>query len=398
MTIDIDVLSEEADIRAAQRIFRTAMVGLPPAPESDGLNEPGRTLGARVDGELVGTANSYTSRLVVPGGDRIPHAAVTHVGVLPTHARRGVVTALLRRQLSDLAARGEAVATLRASQGGIYDRFGYAVASSAARVEIDRGRARLRDTVPPSGPVRFLDPGRMWDSLPTIYATADVSWPGAIDRPSYWWRMQELFSGTTGYTVVHGSPGSEDGFARYHPIHAPGWARGSSERVVVVDDLVATTPRSYAGLIRHLLAADVVDRIVLAAVAPDDPLRHLLTDERAITVTDVRDETWLRLIDVPVALSRRTYRDAGPIVLAVDDDLLTANTGTYRIAGDGARRVDLPADLTADVAALAAVYLGGSTWRQLASAGRVTGHRPGAIDAADSLFVTVARPFSGTWF
>ncbi|WP_024802979.1 hypothetical protein [Nocardia sp. BMG51109] len=37
-------------------------------------------------------------------------------------------------------------------------------------------------------------------------------------------------------------------------------------------------------------------------------------------------------------------------------------------------------------------------WRQLAPAGRVTGHRPGAIDAADNLFVTVARPFSGTWF
>lgn len=342
MPIDIDILTDAADLRAAQQVFRTAMVGVPPlsAESGDGLNELGRTLGARVAGELVGTVNSYTSWLVAPGGARLPHAAVTHVGVLSTYARQGIASALLRRQLTDIAERGEVVASLRATQGGIYERFGYGVAGSAARCEIDVRRARFRDTVPAAGPVRLLTPADGWEVPAKIYATADVSWTGAIDRPSHWWRLQQLMRGH-GHVAVHGEPGAEDGFVRYRADETTDWSR-RPERTVVVDDLVATTPAAYLGLVRHLLSADIVDRVVLTATAPDAPLRHLLTDERALRVTEIRDETWLRLIDVAAALTRRAYRPGRPVVLAVTDPLLPANTGTYRIADGAVTAVDAP--------------------------------------------------------
>lgn len=392
------MLTEPADLRAAQRVFRTAMVGAPPLPvgAGDDLNEPGRTLGVRVRGELAGTANSYTSRLVVPGGARLPHAAVTHVGVLPTHARLGLATALLRRQLTDFAARGEIVASLRATQPGIYERFGYGVAGSAARLEIDTRRARFRDTVPPSGPVRLLAPEDAWEVPEKIYATGDISWTGAIDRPSYWWRLQRL-TRAPGHVAVHGGPGSEDGFVRYRADDAPDWPRGP-RRTVVVDDLVATSAAAYLGLIRHLLSADIVDAVVLNAAAPDSPLGRLFTDERAVRVAEIRDETWLRLVDVPAALSRRTYRPGPAVVLAVTDTVLPANSGTYRIAGGEVLADGAPPDLTVDVAALAAVYLGGTPWRHLVLAGRVTEHRRGAAADADVLFGVEDHPFSGTYF
>ncbi|MGI5219693.1 GNAT family N-acetyltransferase [Nocardia sp. CA-290969] len=315
MPVDIESLTDPADLWAAQQVFRTAMVGVPLLEREVGgeLNEPGRTFGARIGGELVGTVNSYTSWLVVPGGQRVPHAAVTHVGVLPTHARRGIASALLRRQLIDIAERGEIVATLRATQGGIYERFGYGVAGSAARLEIDRRRARFRDTVPESGPVRLLAPADAWEVPAKIYATAGVSWVGAIDRPPQWWRLLQS-KGDSGHVAVHGEPGAEDGFVRYHgAAESAGWPR-SPHRTVVVDDLVATTPAAYLGLIRHLLAADIVDSVVIPMAAPDAPLRHLLTDERAVTVTDIRDETWLRVVDVAAALQRRAYKPGPPVV------------------------------------------------------------------------------------
>ncbi|RDI68892.1 GNAT family N-acetyltransferase [Nocardia pseudobrasiliensis] len=397
MTV-VEALARADEIRRAHGVFRTAMVGLPPLPpDADGLWEPGRTLGARVDGELVGTANSYTSWLVVPGGDRLPQAAVTHVGVLPTHTRRGVLTALLRRQLADFAARGEIVATLRASQGGIYERFGYGVAGSMARLELDPHRARLRDTVPASGPIRLLDAATAWESLAKIYAALDLSRPGCIDRPQYWWRLQEYTHGTPGYVATHGIPGGEDGFLRYRPLDTTDWPR-SRDRTLVVDDLFATTPNAYAGLLRHLLSTDVADRIVFPAVASDEPVRHLLTDERATTLTALRDETWLRLVDALAALRRRTYRPGPPIILAVTDPLLPDNSGSYRISAESTTRTAEPADLTTDIAALAATYLGGTTWRHLSLAGRVTEHTPGALDRADDLFATREAPFSGTWF
>ncbi|MGW0323744.1 GNAT family N-acetyltransferase [Nocardia sp. NPDC003183] len=398
MAVDVDALHDDDDLHAAGALFRAAMVGLPPLPpDRDHLSEPGRTLGARIDGRLVGTAESYTSWLFVPGGARVSHAAVTHVGVLPTHTRRGVLTALLRRQLDDIAERGEVVATLRASEGSIYERFGYGVASSFARLDLHRGRARLRDTVPPSGPVRFVEPADAWKLFPQIYATAAIAWTGAIDRPGYWWKGKERAAAEPLYTVTHGPAGAEDGFARYHPVDTANWFT-SRERTIVVDDLVATTPQAYLGVIRHLLSIDLVDKVSFAFAPVDAPLRHLFTDERAVGVAGVHDETWLRLVDVPTALARRTYRDAPPVIVEVEDAIRTANTGRYRIGAEQVARVDDPADVTVDVAGLGAIYLGGSTWRQLALAGRVVEHRAGAVDAADDLFATPTLPFSGTFF
>src|ERR1700759_5823518 len=121
MTTEIRVLDSEDDLIAAANVFRAAMVGFPPlsnlAPgQITTLIEPGRTIGAFVGGQLVGTADAVTSGLTLPGGAIVGHAAVTHIGVLPTFTRRGIATELVRHQLSDIAGRGEVVATLRASE------------------------------------------------------------------------------------------------------------------------------------------------------------------------------------------------------------------------------------------------------------------------------------------
>lgn len=401
MSLDVRVLRGEDELLAAFTTFRTAMLGLPPLPPGTdpvAFFEPGRTLGVFDGDELVGTADSYASTLVVPGGARLPHAAVTHVGVLPTHTRRGVATALMRRQLAEIAAAGEVVATLRASEGTIYERFGYGVAGSAARREVLRRQARVRASVPRGGPVRLAD-AASWKLFAQVYEAA-AGWSGAIGRPASWWRQQAVRQAADPgpwYAVVHGEDGAEDGYARYHPIGTAEWFTGR-ERTIVVDDLVAGSARAYAGLVRYLLGLDPVDRIVLPATAPDDPLPMLLTDERAVRTLAVRDETWLRLVDVPAALAARRYRGAGSVAVAVTDDLLPENSGTYLISADGAARTTAPADLSVDVATLAALYLGGSRWWQHVRAGRVTVHRAGAVEAAEELFATDALPFAGTIF
>src|SRR5688572_9375722 len=85
------VLETPHDLAAAFEVFRIALVGIPRWPgEITPIHEPGRTFGGYVDDELVGTACAFSTRIVVPGGARLPHLAVTRVGVLPTHTRRGV--------------------------------------------------------------------------------------------------------------------------------------------------------------------------------------------------------------------------------------------------------------------------------------------------------------------
>jgi predicted acetyltransferase len=401
MDHEIRVLTDALDVGKSLEVFLTAMVGLP-APvdgEASDFAEPGRTLGAYVaPGQLVGTAGSFSSWLVVPGGARVPQAAVTDVGVLPTHTRRGLASALVRRQLEQCAARGEIIATLRASEAVIYERFGYGVASSIATVDLTVARAQLRPTVPHGGQVRLLDPKQSVDLMARVYAGA--SWTGAIDRPSYWWRaraaMQEQ-NREPDYLVVHGLPGAEDGYARYRPSDVSTWFR-SRDRTAVVYDLVAHSPQAYYGLLRYLLSIDLLQRIVFDPFPVDHSIEKLLLDERAAVTNGIRDETWLRLIDVPAALGARTYRHPGPLTIEVFDDQLRANTGRYVISSSGVARTDATPQLTVDVAGLGSVYLGGTRWWQLARAGRVIEHQEGSISLADQLFGTDRAPFSGTMF
>ena len=207
------------------------MIGFPrlaglEADQITQLLEPGRTIGAFVDNQLVGTADAVTSTLTLPGGARVGHAAVTHIGVLPSFTRRGIASDLVRHQLHDAAARGEEVATLRASEATIYERYGYGAASCSHSVEVQAARATLRPGVATGGTVRLLDPAQVWDMLPRIYADNRPTRPGTIDRPDVWWHSMRLRTESAPgpwYVAVHGAAGSETGFARYRPIDTDKW-------------------------------------------------------------------------------------------------------------------------------------------------------------------------------
>jgi predicted acetyltransferase len=405
MTIELKILDSEDDLIAAANVFRAAMIGFPPMSglrpgQITELLEPGRTVGAFVGGQLVGTADAVTSRLTLPGGAIVGHAAVTHVGVLPSHTRQGVASALMRHQFDDIAARGEVVATLRASEATIYGRYGYGVASSSQTMEVQTARARLRPDVQTGGPVRLIDTSQAWDVLPRIYAENRPSRPGTIDRPAVWWqgsRLRGESSPGAAYVAVHGEPGAETGFVRYRPTDTERWFV-SDQRTIAVEDFFAPTPEAYLGLLRFLLGLDLIDRVVFWMLPVDDPLPWLLADRRAVRVTAVHDETWLRIIDVPAALSARRYTGDGAVTIAVNDALLRRNSARFSIDSTGAEPTDRPAQLEVDVEGLSAVLLGGTTWRDLAVAGLARAHDPAALAVGDQLFAWPVAPHAGFFF
>jgi predicted acetyltransferase len=405
MTTEIRVLQSEDDLIAAANVFRAAMVGFPPlsnlAPgQISTLLEPGRTVGAFVDDQLVGTADAVTSGLTLPGGMIVGHAAVTHIGVLPSFTRKGIATDLVRHQLHDIAERGEVVATLRASEATIYERYGYGVASSSQTIEVQTARAALRPGVGTGGPVRLLEPGQVWDVLPRVANENRPSRPGTIDRPDVWWqglRMRTESSSGPWYVAVHGEPGSETGFARYRPIDTETWFV-SNQRTIVVEDFFAPNIEAYLGLLRFLLGLDLIDRVVFWMLPVDDPLPWLLADRRAAKVTAVHDETWLRVVDVEKAVTARQYDGDGTVTIAVDDPLLPGNSISMAITGQGAERTDQRPEIHLGVGGLAAVLLGGATWGSLAVAGVARADRRSAFDVAERLFAVRDAPYAGIFF
>jgi predicted acetyltransferase len=408
MTTEIRVLDNEDDLLAAANVFRTAMIGFPPLSIGSNLQpgqitkmlEAGRTIGGFVDGALVGTADATTSGLTLPGGTIVGHAAVTHIGVLPSFTRQGIATDLIRHQLDDIAARGEVVATLRASEATIYERYGYGVASSSQTVQVQTARAALRPDVGAGGPVRLLDAAQAWDVLPRIYAENRPSRPGTVDRPAVWWQSlrlrTEAFPGAS-YVAVHGEPGDESGFARYRPIDTDTWFV-SDQRTIVVEDFFAPTADAYLGLMRFLLELDLIDRVTFWMLPVDDPLPLLLLDRRAARVTAVHDETWLRVVDVPRALTARRYEGEGAVTIAVNDPLLQSNSASFSISADGAEETDRRPQLHVGIEGLGAVLLGGATWRGLAMAGLARADDPAALAVADQLFAVPVAPYAGFFF
>src|SRR5436853_6679199 len=101
----------------------------PGASRTWALGELDRTRVAFEAGHMVGVSRTYSFELTMPGGAFLPAAAVSWVSVLPTHRRRGVLTRLMAAMHDDARARDEPAAILTASEGAIYSRFGYGVAS-----------------------------------------------------------------------------------------------------------------------------------------------------------------------------------------------------------------------------------------------------------------------------
>lgn len=393
------VLEDPVHLEAAISLFGRAMVGLPFGIfDFEDPQEPGRVLGVFDADELVGTANSYAGSLTVPGGARVPHAAVTHIGIKGTHRRRGLATQLVAAQLRRARDDGEVLASLRASQPGIYERFGYGVATLSAELAIDAHAAELRPGVVRSSDVREVPIGGSAGLQGRIFDRHARSRPGAISRHASWWRLFHVEDPSRHhYLVVHGPAGAEDGYVRFHPIGTDGWFH-SPERTVVVDDLVAASLDVEIALLAYLLDLDVVDRIVISSAPIDHPLADLLTDIRAVQTLTTHDETWLRLVNVEEALAARTYADGPDLVLEVADRLLTENNARFAIGAAGVQRTDAPPDLVVDVDALAAGFLGRPVWRALATAGRLRELTPGSLALAERRFVTSLAPYSGTVF
>jgi predicted acetyltransferase len=144
------------------------------------------------NGRVVGGAGAFAYDLSVPGGATVKSAGATVIGVLPTHRRRGVFTAMTRAQLDDVHARGEAVAWLWASEGTLYTRFGYGLGSRIGDIDLSRERTGFARPFEPRGTVRFLELDEALELIPTVHEAAMRARPGMFRRTRAWWETRRL--------------------------------------------------------------------------------------------------------------------------------------------------------------------------------------------------------------
>jgi predicted acetyltransferase len=355
-----------------------------------------RMLGAWDDGRIVGGAGAFPFRLTVPGGS-VPAAGISVVGVLPTHRRRGVLTAMMRAQLDACRAQGEPVAYLWASEDRIYSRFGYGLASLTGEIDVAREHAAFRTPAEALGRARLVPLAEAEPLVAPVWERVAATTPGMFARSSAWWQARALADpdwrrsgGGELRCVVLEAHGGPVAYALYR-INL-GFDRGVSTGSCNVVEAMGDSRLATRAIWRYLLDLDWIARIRAGQLPLDHPLLLLTAEPRHLRF-GVRDGLWVRLVDVGDALSARAYATTDHVVVEVADALCPWNAGRWRIGAGGAERTTAEADLRCDVTALGAVYLGGFTWTRLAAALQVDEARPGALARATALFHTTVAPW-----
>jgi predicted acetyltransferase len=383
-------------------------------PHETGVFEFDRSLAAFDGADIVGTAAAYSLHMTVPGGAAAV-AGVSAVATAPSHRRRGILSSLMHRQLTDVRERGEAVAALFASEAGIYARFGYGAATRELNVTIrsGEGAALARATAPGAqGPLRLrtAGPEDATAELASVFDSVLHERPGMFARDDRWWENvrwdpEHRRSGSSPLRcVIAKDDAGPRGYALYSV--QPTWTDDAIPAGVLhVRELMATDPPAYAAVWNDLLNRDLVGEVRAQARPVDEPLLYLLADGRRARPR-LLDALWVRLVSVPEALASRRYSCPVDVVIEVADGLLAENAGRWRLRAPGragdepstCERTSAAADVTLPVQSLGATYMGGTTLGALARAGLADEATPGAIAALSAALSWDPAPWSPTGF
>ena len=398
MTVEIRVAEGDDVLRALAPISHYfGSAGTPTSERMEMVTRvlpEGRMLAALDGAELVGGAGAFQFDLTIPGG-RVPVAGVTVVGVLPTHRRRGVLRELMRAQLDGVNQWGEPLAILWASEGGIYPRFGYGLASLCGDIEIDRAHAAYVRPIEWSGQARLVPLAEALEPVQNVYDRVAAETPGMLSRPREWWEARLLadpewrrFGGGEKACAVLELDGRPEAYALYRVNFS--FDGNVSTGVTEVVEAVGATPAATAAVWRFLLDVDWMQRLKAELLPLDHPLLLLVAEANRLSFR-IGDGIWVRLVDVGAALAARSYAGDGDLVLAVADPFCPWNDARFGLDGS---KTTAPPDLRLDVDALGSAFLGGFTVAQLARAGRVEELTAGAVERADALFRTGRAPWT----
>lgn len=366
----------------------------------------------------VGTFAALPKPMSWGDGTSVDTFAIRAVTVRPTERRRGILRRMMTDALHFAAAQGFPVASLTASEGTIYRRFGFGPAIRERKVIVQRARA-LPLLVRPRGEVVMVPPAYLRDGAArAVFDRFHDRTLGSMVRNVGAWgsllghALREPAPDRSVRAAVHWFEDQVDGYVTYRVIEQDG-----SPTTVEIIDLIAVDEQAYLGLWEFLLSIDLTDRVVYPFARIEDPLPLVLADTRAFDIDHEEDHVWLRILDVAATLESRPFAADGSVALHVQDTLGYAD-GIYRLTvlegrghveqvasgtrgvasgADGAASVDDTERLELDVATLGSLLLGAVDPVVLHDVGLITGSAA-AAETLRALLRPARAPHGMTYF
>jgi predicted acetyltransferase len=273
--------------------------------------------------------------------------------------------------------------------------------------------------VDPGLRLRITEPAVALAELAKVYDTLLPTQPGLFVRNETWWNhiVEDPDEGRPGSSPLRCVLAEDDTGPRGYALYT-GRGRWDEDTFLAdsaldIRELVAADPAATSALWADLLGRDLVSEVTARLRPVDDPLLHLMADPRRARPR-VSDGLWVRIIDVPGALTARRYAAPVDLVIEVTDEMCPWNAGRWRVRGSGpvlagagstagpgtaeCERTSAAPDVVLPAASLGAAYLGGTSLGALARAGLATEERSGALGALSAALSWDPAPWCPTIF
>lgn len=360
------------------------------------LTDLDRSLGVFDGDRIVGGSLLFRLSLTVPGGE-LPMGGLTAVGILPTHRRRGLLSALMQRHFDDLREWGEPLSGLYAAEYPIYGRFGYGSAAPEMYWTIASGDTAFHPGVAVETGVELVDAEEALRTFPAIFDAVRATRPGMPNNTPAGWQnwAEDPKDDRDGYGPKYFARLGDRGYAVYRATTGD-WANGLPRGTMKILEHIAVDAVAAATLWRFVFDHDLIETFKVIQRPTDDLLPLFLANPRGLTGWQY-DGMWLRPLDIAASLGGRTYATGGGLTIGVVDQRMPDNSGSWALEGgpDGAqcRRTDDEPDLRVDVGDLGGAYLGSLKFARLVRAGRAEELTAGSAARADLMFATDPAPW-----
>lgn len=351
------------------------------------------------DGKKVAASSGYFPFEVAFNGQRVRNAAVTAVTTDPQYRRRGLVRKLMTGLLEKAKEEGFPIASLWASMGALYQRYGYGLAAHMNIYTVDPRFSAFRVPFQTGGVTRRLDQS---EAKPLIMDIFERSREGkTLDnyRPDFYWNALFRESGIKGrnFAIHFDDHGVAQGYAFYRQ-KAKEFDDAGPNLELRILDFHWVTIDAYHALWDWFRKHDLARELKFYFMPDDDPAPHLLLEPRMLNKNQF-DGLWLRVVDVPSALEARGYTQSGEVTLTVrDDDLCSWNNGSWTLTASGGgnpgevRKATTGEGLVMTPNTLASLISGFASASALHMMGHIECDTPQALLDADRIFSTTRKP------
>ena len=333
MTASVREYRKEDEDRA-KTIWSLAFRGGVPYPPEKTIPLDDEEIFVAMANDRVAGAYKILSTTITCRGTLFNCGGIGGVAVAPEDRKRQVGRAMMTHAVQHMRETGQHIANLRASHEVFYRKFGWECCGRDYRITCPVARFPRVDCPLPirqwdvaeSEKDIALAPEEAWRELNAAYEKFSFKYSGMAMRKSFRWSRLKHVQGSPARVYAAGDPVEAYMIIRF--THSTiGMGRDMELEVI---EFVWSTPEGYRSLLSTLGGIGMNFTTISWAEPSNGPFLSSEWFTRGMTAK-LANPSLFRVLDVPGVLRGLSTKRSGTFTMAIDDEILPANRGPWRV-------------------------------------------------------------------